>query len=373
MSEADIPRPAAPLRADAATAGAAAHPAPTAHAASAQACANCDEPFDTPAAPPRYCPHCGQATTLHPPSVAEFAHEFVGHYVALEGPLWKTLGLLLFRPGRLTSEYLHGRRRRYVPPLRLYLSASFVFFVAFKLYVPGPPDASEGLQATPSVGAPSSTVASGVAPAIAGTAGTGAARSPAASAAPSETGHEEYRAVFVTSDGIRVASGAAAAALLRGSLSEDCAHDAGHPCGWFERKAHAASRRWAASPGAAQASLATHWMGVAPYAVFLMQPVFAALLALAYRRRHMFFGEHLVFSMHVHAFWFLAALVAVFVPLVVKPWLFLVALGYLLLALHEAYSGGWPGTVARGGVIAAIYGASISVVSLCIVTALFLM
>jgi hypothetical protein len=81
----------------------------------AQACANCDTPFDTPAAPPRYCPQCGQETTLHPPSVAEFAHEFVGHYVALEGPLWKTLGLLLFRPGRLTSEYLRGRRRRYVP------------------------------------------------------------------------------------------------------------------------------------------------------------------------------------------------------------------------------------------------------------------
>ena len=55
----------------------------------------------------------------------EFLHEFVGHYVALEGTLWRTLGLLLRHPGRLTREYLDGRRRRYVLPLRLYLTASF--------------------------------------------------------------------------------------------------------------------------------------------------------------------------------------------------------------------------------------------------------
>ena len=82
---------------------------------------------------PRFCAQCGQERTLHPPTVIEFVHEFVGHYVALEGPLWRTLGLLVARPGRLTREYLAGRRRRYVLPLRLYLSASFLFFVVLKL------------------------------------------------------------------------------------------------------------------------------------------------------------------------------------------------------------------------------------------------
>ncbi|HEX4509552.1 MAG TPA: DUF3667 domain-containing protein [Burkholderiaceae bacterium] len=97
------------------------------------ACPNCGTPFAPDLPQPNFCPVCGQEAVLHPPSVAEFAHEFAGHYVAVEGPLWRTLWLLVGRPGQLTREYLHGRRRRYVLPLRLYLSASFLFFLVFKL------------------------------------------------------------------------------------------------------------------------------------------------------------------------------------------------------------------------------------------------
>ena len=85
------------------------------------ACRNCGNQ-----APLKFCPECGQETTLHPPTLGEFLHEFVGHYVALEGALWRTLRLLVTRPGRLTREYLDGRRRKYVLPLRLYLSCSFL-------------------------------------------------------------------------------------------------------------------------------------------------------------------------------------------------------------------------------------------------------
>jgi hypothetical protein len=38
-----------------------------------------------------FCHECGQETVLHPPSTREFLHEFIGHYVALEGKLWKSL------------------------------------------------------------------------------------------------------------------------------------------------------------------------------------------------------------------------------------------------------------------------------------------
>ncbi|WEF31534.1 DUF3667 domain-containing protein [Pseudoduganella chitinolytica] len=79
-----------------------------------------------------YCAQCGQETRLHMPSLGEFVHEFVGHYVAVEGRLWGSLGRLLFRPGALTNEYLAGRRRRYVEPLRLYLSLSILFFALMK-------------------------------------------------------------------------------------------------------------------------------------------------------------------------------------------------------------------------------------------------
>ena len=90
-------------------------------------CLNCDAH-----ASGNFGQHCGQETVLHPPSIAEFLHEFIGHYVALEGRLWQTLKLLLLRPGRLTLEYLAGRRVRYIQPLRVYLTFSLIFFALFK-------------------------------------------------------------------------------------------------------------------------------------------------------------------------------------------------------------------------------------------------
>ena len=226
----------------------------------AQACANCDTPFDTPAAPPRYCPQCGQETTLHPPSVAEFAHEFVGHYVALEGPLWSSLRMLVLHPGRITREYLAGRRRRYVLPLRLYLSASFLFFLAFNVlsHYEGPTfhvvDARTGAPQAASAG------------------------SSAAAAAPHE------RTIVVSPQGVvEGASAVEFANRQKKVLAEACGPAASQPCSWFERRSVQASRRWVADPEAQSASFGARLLKIAPYAVFLMLPIFSALLALAYR------------------------------------------------------------------------------------------
>ncbi len=93
-----------------------------------QLCRNClGELPSTPVAA-SYCPRCGQETALAAPTVMEFARQFGGNYVALRGSLWRTLLALLFRPGHLTLEWLAGRRRRYVLPLRLYISLSVFFF-----------------------------------------------------------------------------------------------------------------------------------------------------------------------------------------------------------------------------------------------------
>ena len=88
-----------------------------------------------------FCSACGQDTANHPPTLMEFVHEFVDHYVAAEGNLWRSLWGLLAKPGFLTLEYLAGRKSRYVLPLRLLLTLGLVFFLALKL-VPGSEEAA---------------------------------------------------------------------------------------------------------------------------------------------------------------------------------------------------------------------------------------
>ena len=104
------------------------HAAPP--SADVRRCRNCGAP-----APGEFCPACGQETKLRLPTLREFLREAAGRYVALDGRFWRTIGLLLFRPGRLTREYLAGRRRRYVRPARLYLFSTLVFFAVSRFFV----------------------------------------------------------------------------------------------------------------------------------------------------------------------------------------------------------------------------------------------
>ena len=45
----------------------------------------------------------------------------------------KTISHLLFRPGRLTKEYMAGRRVAFVNPIKLYIFVSFVFFLTWAM------------------------------------------------------------------------------------------------------------------------------------------------------------------------------------------------------------------------------------------------
>ena len=80
----------------------------------------------------RFCPACGQETNVKPPKLSEFVQQFGGAYFSTEGALWRTLKLLLFKPGELTVRYLAGQRKHYVLPLRLYLTISVLVLVLMR-------------------------------------------------------------------------------------------------------------------------------------------------------------------------------------------------------------------------------------------------
>jgi Protein of unknown function (DUF3667) len=66
-------------------------------------------------------------------SLWHFASEAMEDLTHADSRLWSTVAALLFKPGFLTCEFLAGRRVKYLPPLRLYLVLSLLFFVVTAL------------------------------------------------------------------------------------------------------------------------------------------------------------------------------------------------------------------------------------------------
>jgi hypothetical protein len=76
-----------------------------------------------------FCIECGQPARLKPLSVFSLLRELVEDIWDVDSKAWRSLIPLMLRPGYLTNAYLAGRRVRYVAPLRLYLTASVLFFI----------------------------------------------------------------------------------------------------------------------------------------------------------------------------------------------------------------------------------------------------
>ena len=248
-----------------------------------------------------YCALCGQETRLHVPSAGEFIHEFVGHYVALEGRLWTTLHKLLFRPGFLTAEYIAGRRVRYVEPLRVYLTFSVLFFFVLKL------------------------------------AGTPVGKVEDISAAEKD------------------------AAQAQVSRLENVPLISGHTSSVLVSKINT----FAARPETEQSKILTAaFFAYVPYAMFVLMPVFALYLKLLYLGSGRRYGEHLLFALHTNGFAFaLFSLVFLtsfidlgLVDFCMALWLIL----YLPMAMQRVYGGTRLSTALRWVVLTVLHLLSIA-------------
>ncbi len=77
----------------------------------------------------RFCVDCSQAANVHVPTTRELVHELLEGLTHSDSRLWRTLTTLWFKPGKLTEEFVAGRRVAYLPPFRLYLILSIIFFL----------------------------------------------------------------------------------------------------------------------------------------------------------------------------------------------------------------------------------------------------
>lgn len=89
-------------------------------------CTNCKHPLDIS---DKYCPSCSQANSTKKLTLKDFFDEFFASLISYDSRLLKTLSALLTKPGKITRDYIAGKRVSYTNPFRFLLSLSIVYFL----------------------------------------------------------------------------------------------------------------------------------------------------------------------------------------------------------------------------------------------------
>jgi hypothetical protein len=276
-------------------------------------CPNCDAAVHGP-----FCAQCGQETQITVLKLRDFSHEYFQHFVTLESRLWRTLWTLVRYPGMLTTEFLAGRRRRYVRPLPLYISLSFALFLMMAL-LPQQFVHLDELKAAKgqATGKPFDN----------GKPFQIDVRTPA-----DNTPHEDLPTL------------------------EALETQANLPA-WLQpyfkpvvRPYYDAMQRWNKDADGEMKRFVPIFQSKLPYAVFVLVPLFALHTRLLYWRRQRFYAEHFLFALHLHAFAFVTLLIKL--PTnseSLSSLLFLAWWVYLTVALQRLMGGRWWPQALRAG------------------------
>jgi ribosomal protein L37E len=76
-----------------------------------------------------YCSDCGQPNLELKENFWGFISHSVAHYFHFDNKFFQTLSPLLTKPGQVTLDYLAGKRARYINPVSMYIFVSIVYFL----------------------------------------------------------------------------------------------------------------------------------------------------------------------------------------------------------------------------------------------------
>jgi hypothetical protein len=280
-------------------------------------CRNCDTALLGP-----YCSHCGQRNSEYAVSLRVLAQDFADEYLSFDSRLFRTVLNLFFRPGFLTRQYLIGRRERYVRPLRLYIVASLLFFLALSFAQPlgGLIESDPGEEMS-------------IAEMI-GFLGESETRQPPGAEGASPAAEAEPPSVPISNMPPVVGVGP-----------------------WQIDVGARAERLGGMTFAGLMSTFRESFERYLPRMMFLLLPLFALLLKLLYVRRNWFYAEHFIFALHVHGFFFALFLLLLVVPSRFVPdgLLEIWGLLYLFFAMRHVYRQSWLKTGVKYLMLTATY------------------
>ena len=260
-------------------------------------CQNCETPT-----PGNFCPECGQDSREHRVALRLLVVGLWNDLFTFDNRFWRSLVLLLCKPGHLTNQFIGGRRVRYIPPARMYLFISLIFFFLISAFVQASFDEHDSLFGSSGEAA---AVGDSIRAAVGDSVSAALANVPGAVVDPDSV-----------------------AAQIRSAVEND---DGRIGVTVFGKKYRIEKRH-----------IVNAVFNLLPKGMFLLLPVFAALLALIYIRSRRNYVEHLVFSLHFHSFVFILLTVALLTSSA-AVWLvaFIIFYIYLYLAMKRVYGQGW--------------------------------
>ncbi|MEZ5040782.1 MAG: DUF3667 domain-containing protein [Saprospiraceae bacterium] len=324
-------------------------------------CKNCGEPLLQTA---KFCANCGQKNTDGRIKVRDLFSEFFDAVFNIESRTFLTIRHL-FVPGRLTSKYFEGQHKRYVHPLRILLVTSILLVIAMsyrgvdkftnhKFIVKERilKEAERELVFDSLILAQRQT----------------------SSLFKNDTVDQALDSLHLYlrqrigwySDSVNLTryfhlSGDEIPEWISRddflTLKPEELVEKYKKKGWFKRQVFKQKVKFIQD----ESRLSSFLVGSFSWIALLIMPVITLVIQFFYRKQHRYYIEHLVFSFHIHSFFFLVIFFFLFT--IRTPgtfsWLFFLAiLGlYLYLALKKVYQESWKKTFLKWSLLSIIYSA----------------
>ena len=94
-------------------------------------CLNCEK---TISSNDKFCSHCGQINNTSRINLKYYFSEYLSGIFSFDNRFIKTIIPLIFKPGKVTRDFIDGKRKKYVNPFQLYLNITIIFFLLIGLF-----------------------------------------------------------------------------------------------------------------------------------------------------------------------------------------------------------------------------------------------